>query len=237
MKDEPSNINWQNTNYPNYKKCCRTFIALLIGILIICVSFGVAIATKYANDALSAEFNINIDCTFVEYTVDQIKTEYESDIPLQNKVLTYCFCLNTLYNDGYQATSGYKFPNTTTTPCSDWLSSYFKYNSINMLLIATIPLINIFLSGFLRAVTSFEKNKTLTEDMMSNMWKIFTLQFINTCLVIILVNMYIEPVANWSKQFPLFTGQYADFEPGWYSNVGVTLVSVGYLMYRFLRCF
>jgi hypothetical protein len=225
MKDEPSNIIWQNINYPYFKKCFRAFFAILIGIVIICISFGVAIAAKYANDALSKEFNINVDCTFVEYTVDSIKTEFEdSNIPVRNKIMTYCFCLNSLYNKGYQETSTYTFPSTTENPCQDWLNSYLKYNSINMILIATIPVTNIFLTMFLRAVTSYEKNKTLTEDMMSNMWKIFSLQFINTALVIVLVNMYIAPVATWSNRFPLFTGQYPDFEPGWYSNVGVTLV-------------
>jgi hypothetical protein len=225
MKDEPSNINWQNVNYPGYKKFVRALTSVLIGILIICVSFGVAIATKYANDALSKQFNTDINCSFVTYTSDQILAEInDKTIAIGNKIMTYCFCLNSLYNNGYTETSTYTFPNSTEQPCKDWLSNYIKYNTINMLLIATIPVINIFLSMFLRSVTKYEKNKTLTEDLMSNVWKIFTLQFINTTLVIILVNMYISPVAGWSPSFPLFTGKYPDFEPGWYSNVGVTLV-------------
>src|SRR5690606_13344589 len=105
-----------------------------------------------------------------------------------------------------------------------WLDNYIKYTSFTLLLISTIPIVNIFIAFFLRTVTKFERNKTLTEDMMSNLWKIFLLQFINTSLVLVLVNMRITAVWNWNRDFPIFTGSLEDLEPEWYNAVGITLI-------------
>jgi hypothetical protein len=36
--------------------------------------------------------------------------------------------------------------------------------------------------------------------------------------------MSINQVKSWSSSFPLFTGAYDDLDPGWYANVGVTIL-------------
>ena len=60
--------------------------------------------------------------------------------------------------------------------------------------------------------------------MTSIMWKSFIIQFINTGIIIVLVNMEIKEVISWNETFPFFTGKYDDLNPSWYFDVGSTIL-------------
>jgi len=76
----------------------------------------------------------------------------------------------------------------------------------------------------MRFVTEFERNKSLSLDMMSNIWKIFIMQFINTAIILVLVNADFVAVSNALPNFPLFTGKYTDLNAGWYVDVGSLII-------------
>jgi hypothetical protein len=228
MIDEPTNINWQNINYPKWKKNLRVIVAIFIGILIIGCSFGIAILNKYTQKNLEEKYNPNIDCTkFPPISYKAAYEEYiDDDISSKYKSKTYCYCYNKLLTDGYTAAKDFIFTEINQKPCEPWLNQYILYNGITILFIITIAAVNIFVVLFLQNITKYEKNKTLTEDMTSNMWKNFALQFINILVVVVIVNMRINAVYNWKDNFPLFTGKFDDLEPAWYYNVGVTIVNI-----------
>ncbi len=83
------------------------------------------------------------------------------------------------------------------------------------------------------------------------MTKSYILQLINTAIVIILVNSHVKSIRESIPDFPFFTGQYSDFDPGWYGDVGSTIFFymilnivtphiaplIGYLMTSIKRCF
>ena len=141
--------------------------------------------------------------------------------------------------------------NTLIQPCKEWTSLFIQFNSINMGIVIIIPIVNSILIIFMKWLSLFEKSKTLTHQLSSSMWKMFLLQFINTAIVIVLVNIKIEAIQLWWKDSPIFTGDFSDLDPGWYSVVGVTIlftmiintilphftIILGLMITYLLRCF
>lgn len=87
----------------------------------------------------------------------------------------------------------------------------------------TIPVLNAIITIILSYLTKTEKNKNLTSDKSSNMIKIFIGQFVNTGLMLLLVNTRIEAIKSWNAAFPILNGNYNDFDSGWFKNVGCTI--------------
>jgi len=61
-----------------------------------------------------------------------------------------------------------------------------------------------------------------TEEKAASIVKMFLVQFINTGLVILLVNARISEV-SLPAFFPIFAGRFSDFTVEWYKNVGATI--------------
>ena len=224
-KDEPSNIKWQNITYPKGKKCCRSTLAMILAIIIILITLIIILFCKHYESKLSDDYNTNIDCSYIDTTdIEKVKEEYESVIDQKEKYLSYCFCYNQLTAATAINLSDYKFPGTEIKPCKKFFSSYLKYTSISIAIVVAVPVINAIVVIILKLLTKFEKNKTLSADMSANMWKMFIVQFINSCLLIIIVNMKIDSVHNAIPNFPFFAGAFEDLDPAWYSNVGSTLL-------------
>ena len=89
----------------------------------------------------------------------------------------------------------------------------------------------------------------MTEEKASSIIKMFLIQFINTGLVILLVNAKISEI-KLPKFGPLFAGEYQDFTVQWYRVIGSTIsftmliniitphtgALIGYLMAGVFRC-
>lgn len=230
-KDQPSNINWNNLAYNKWLRYLRVLLSYLIAIIIIVSSFGVVIGSKYALQQVTDNYNPDIDCKYINQTdyLSQKKVFQEfTDTNIKNgtKYLTYCYCNEKLMTNGPMEISNTMITesNKTILPCKSWFESYLKYNSVNIAIVIVIPIVNSLLVIVLRIFSSFEKSKTLTHEMTSVMWKIFVLQMINSGIVIVIVNMKIDRVKSWNSSFPLFTGRFSDMDPGWYGNVGVSIV-------------
>ncbi len=227
--DNPSNIKWQNMIISPVNRCLSKSFSIFLSILLILIAFGIIVGGNIFQELVNKEFDNNIDCNFVEYNENTVISEYlRTDIPKRNRVQTFCFCKNKLNIDGITKANDYVFPNvkindSSVFPCKEWIIAYIKYNAINVAITIIIPILNGFISGFLFELTSIEKNKNLTKDKSSNMIKIFISQFFNTGINLLIVNTNIPAIRNWNKDFPIFNGQYQDFESGWFKNVGSTI--------------
>lgn len=71
-------------------------------------------------------------------------------------------------------------------------------------------------------IAKCESAHTKTSEIFSSMTKMFVVQFINTGVVIFLVNLQLDIGIDW---FPIFKGQYDEFTCDWYRLVGSTIVS------------
>lgn len=225
-RDEPSNIKWQNVAYSSCLRFLRSAFSYLISFILIIVSFAIIIGGKYAQATLYEDYNLNLDCSTITATTDNLISEYQDkSLVTKEKTYTYCFCYNYFYDNGYSSTNDFTIL-TDVYPCKDWLSAYIKMTALNILTIILVPLINNIIFLVLRAITNFERNKTLSNDMLSNFFKIFIMQTINTGIVILLVNIKNASVKRNIPDFPILTGNYDDFNPNWFFYVGSLLVSI-----------
>lgn len=68
----------------------------------------------------------------------------------------------------------------------------------------------------------FQRFVTKTLEKMSTVPKLFLFEWINTVLLLILVNSKI-PELDLPDGFPIFNGKYIDFDSPWYRSVGTTI--------------
>jgi hypothetical protein len=85
-----------------------------------------------------------------------------------------------------------------------------------------ISLLNSVIVGVLVSLSSFQRFLNKTEEKASSIVKMFLVQFINTGVVILLVNAQISEL-SLPEQFPVFAGRFSDFTVEWYKNVGATI--------------
>jgi hypothetical protein len=72
-----------------------------------------------------------------------------------------------------------------------------------------------------------ERNKTKTDDLVSNLWKFFVTKAFNTGIIILLINTKIDSLnpKEYLSFSPILKGEYNDFNPSWYYNVGSTIIT------------
>lgn len=83
-------------------------------------------------------------------------------------------------------------------------------------------MLNSIIVGVLVSLSSFQRFLNKTEEKASSIVKMFLVQFINTGVVILLVNAQISEL-SLPEQFPVFAGRFSDFTVEWYKNVGATI--------------
>lgn len=170
---------WKNIPYSSVKRYLRKCSVLFIAILILAISFGIVIAAKYAQESINTQFNTSIDCSFVTYTNATVLAEYNnSKISDADKYLTYCFCRDNLASIGFTLTE--KIELSGVTVCKTWISLYLKSFSLLIGTSILVPVVNVILSTVLSIFTEMERNKSVSENITSNMVKSFSLQMINT---------------------------------------------------------
>ena len=163
-RDEPSNINWQNLTYHPFKRFLRVLFSILVALIVMLLSFGVVIVSKYSQDQISKEFNNNIDCNYVTFSELTVRNEFLRNKTSAERINTYCYCYDSLVNRGYTATSEMTLTiDTAIHPCKDWVDLFIRFNSISGAIVIVIPVVNSILILFMKWLSIFEKNKTLTE--------------------------------------------------------------------------
>lgn len=80
-----------------------------------------------------------------------------------------------------------------------------------------IIFINTVLKAILRRIASFEKRRNLTSELISSTQKMFFAQFINTAIVLLLINGGITWITIGKEN------TFDDFTVEWYREVGSTL--------------
>ncbi|CAK4616286.1 unnamed protein product [Aphanomyces euteiches] len=106
-------------------------------------------------------------------------------------------------------------------PCEGYLTNYLRKNGAIVLAASVVIIVNVFLTTILRAFGEFERHTSESELASALVIKLFFAQFLNTGVIVLLVN------ANWTKvPLPLsldeiLHGQFDDFVQQWYVAVGV----------------
>ena len=100
----------------------------------------------------------------------------------------------------------------------------------------SITVINTILRESLRASAKFEGHYTVSEKLSSAFSKMWVLQFVNTAIILIIINNRLSPnglitalTETTGTSGILFNGDYPDFNTEWYAVVGITIFTNSFI--------
>ncbi|CDW82979.1 UNKNOWN [Stylonychia lemnae] len=210
---DPANLLWVNLRYSKCNTFWRRFLIAIVSIILMAGSFIAIIYAKDFEKQVQLRYNMNMDCGTLTYTQAQVIYQEQQALIQTSTSFNYlhCYCLQQFKSVG----------------------NMFVY-VIAFIIVAC----NILVKGILRYITYFEKPKTVGIRSFSVMIKIFLIQFVNTVMILILVNWRIDrtydfelngklykiPKPIFGDNFVIFSGRYTDFTPEFYRTVGTTLL-------------
>lgn len=102
--------------------------------------------------------------------------------------------------------------------CKDWLATFISVSLLTYGGSIITLAINVLLRTVIYTLIAWERHWNKTSELLSRALYLFLLQFVNTGVLILLLNAYI------STDFSMFRGgEYEDFLPAWYGTVGVAI--------------
>jgi hypothetical protein len=137
--------------------------------------------------------------------------------------LTYrCFCdQQAQYNS--VSNSFYIFPPYKTdiaTTCDVYYGKVIFDSAIGLVAIVVVTLLNFVLKIIMYWFAEFERAPSLSGQATSEMWKLFLAQFINTALLVLIVNAKFY----WANGVAgIGGGEFLDTTKGWFTKVGAGL--------------
>lgn len=202
----PSNIIYKNLKYSACKKKLRRCGTTLISVLVLLV----AVAVVFGLQTLRNSFG-TLD------TSQCIPTTRDEALASDHQLICYCNSLSPL-----QLVQD-------TTFCSQFIKEYATTKGIFGVMAVVIVGLNLVLQIVISKIAVLQLHSTFSNEQFSIAWQLFISSFVNTALIIALVN------ANFDVYFPadnvityLFNGKFSDFTAEWYSVVGFSV---------FITCF
>ncbi len=86
-----------------------------------------------------------------------------------------------------------------------------------------ISITNFIFEKLLDYISEFEKPHTKTSQLklISNIMKIFLVEYINTAVILVIMNSKIDVILF---NIPIIDGHYSEFSVEWYQMIGSTIV-------------
>lgn len=109
------------------------------------------------------------------------------------------------------------------TPCLGWFADYTLTLSVIYGIAILITVINTILQKVLYTLAFFERPHNQTEQLQTATQKSWTIMFVQTALVLVIINAYYKRVPL-PENSPVLRGNYPDFNPEWYTSIGATIV-------------
>ena len=110
--------------------------------------------------------------------------------------------------------------------CSPWLSKKFSERVFAIIGVISVLLINQILKVTMEYFVIWESHYFVTDVITSQMSKLFATQFLNTAIIILLVNADFHGFFDWlPKEMAIGRGDYDDFTTDWFLLIGVGLMS------------
>mmetsp|Transcript_16493 Transcript_16493/g.11841 ORF Transcript_16493/g.11841 Transcript_16493/m.11841 type:complete len:380 (+) Transcript_16493:1490-2629(+) len=207
---------WHNLSVGSCERFWRLLFATFVTIVLVAITVYLVVMANNFEDDFQSQFPSSDNCP-EGITVDQAYEDQMKDLEERGGYM-YCYCLEQfnligIAVDDIVFEDGQKY-------CLDWLSIYTLVNSFTYIISLGISTINVILKIILRWISKLERAHTKTQETYSAMLKLFLVQYINTGVVILLVNLNLGIYINW---FPIFSGRYREFSVDWYRVVGSTL--------------
>lgn len=208
--DAPSNIIFTNIEVSACSRRTRKAISLICILLVFAASIAMVYSLRlYQNNLPAGE-----KCKDVESdkNLDYAKINYKGDTE------SYCWCKEQDYQD------------LVDSDTFEFCDYYFQRTTliviVRIMVSFGIVIVNFFIKFILKTLSKFERASNRNKEQVKIMNRVFYATFINTALVILLVNADFSSIKSesWMPNF-LFNGEFSDFSRDWYPNVGSTIVS------------
>jgi len=153
----------------------------------------------------------------------------DGETPFQARDIANCFCVSSLTSalsehgiiDGPQIV----LESRDADLCGPFSETYLQGTALSAASTILTIAINGVVAKMMPALTKFERHHTVTDEAASTAIKTFVSQFVNTAIILIVVNARLPGNLGNAVQFAgLFSGDYAGFTVGWYTAVGAPLV-------------
>jgi hypothetical protein len=210
--DDPSNILWSNLELTQVEKLLRRLTSLLITVLLFIITCIVVVVTNNVKNSYYAKYP-NPNCQDLNPTINDVIEDYPQGA--RGIGLLECYCL-TDFPSRLHTQFG-----SAGTLCVGWLEDKSQETAIGLLVIFIVVAVNFVIQVLFRALSTFEKHRTITEQLASRILKIFFAQFLNTGIIILFLN---ASLTEYGKRGLVFQGVYDDLTPLWYRNVGSTIL-------------
>ncbi|TMW68688.1 hypothetical protein Poli38472_006156 [Pythium oligandrum] len=230
---DPTDIVWENLHHPYWERLLRQAAVAFITLAVLCLSFILILLAKLQNTRLERQFGRPSSCPASVTKDDVIEDETQKLIGLvPYKVLVECYCKNVLTSHSFAEMTHEVFYNPTTKTselyCKSWATSYVTTQALSGLSVFMVVCINILLARILNVLVTMEKHHTHSGQVVSHVVKVFLAQFCNTAILVVIINAnlnyFFENKTIGFESFPILNGKYADLSPGWYNDVGVSII-------------
>jgi len=253
--DNPQNILWENLDTGFYTQAALSTATFLFTIILLAVSFVGIVSAKAVAESQTLRFP-EVQCDkFATETSTWTNENWRDNIYLdemigdraitnqtEKKGLLSCYCSALLIATDPASQSAFWSPETpwpvVTTPlgtphtanwCSDWFIGQVALRGAQFLSVGGVVMINLLLKTILRYFAKLERHHRISGKDSSVAIKVFLAQFVNTALIVLIVNGNLRDFGiEFDKEgllgsLSLFTGEFGDFTMKWYTKVGSQL--------------
>jgi len=221
---EPSNILFRNLKYSSRERFGRKMLTALATIILLLVSvIAVYVAQRYQVSLPSTE----TECATTNSTSALIPPTDSSD-----EAEVDCFCSKLGTTGALDADRKYG------VDCGAYLTKVAIARALSVLAVLVIVVVNLLLKSIIKLLTIFEKHTSLTRMQESITTKLFVGLFLNTGIVLLVVNMSFQQwigtstpsstadASAFGVSIPInsfFDGRYSDFDRAWFVHVGSSI--------------
>jgi hypothetical protein len=215
---------WGNLKHPHWLRYLVQGIVWGIAVGIIILAFYFMVQFKLYSDSLIAAAPKAM-CPEAQLPVSEAYDDFTKPFNQRNNRL-HCYCRHWLEENGEVASTFKEFktvaPQLEVTPCKDW---EFAYNFSFYLIIiagAMISMINVVCVVIFELVANFELCRDYAELSNLQFLRIFIIQYLNICLVLIFADMSVGYTYD-EIGYIILVGKYKDFDSAWYFDVGAKI--------------
>lgn len=215
---EPTDIIWVNQDTGWRERALRSAIAFSVWFLIMAVSAAlVGILRLFADDLQTGVSNIQLGsdtCDAGTEASGQPCNSLEMVLVTASAARNFsgdslqCWCITQGYTEVLR-------DRNLRDICADWLQEDGKNSAIAVLTAVVVVSINVILQVFTKEMAEWQRPISESGLNASIVYRLFVAQYINTAVVTSLISADVWP----------FEGPYSDFERGWYSIVGVPIIT------------
>jgi len=201
--NDPADIKWENIGSKPYDRNLRRLISWTITLALWILNFALMVVIKNQQTYLAEQVQSKKDCS--QYT-DLSKEDAIADLESREGPLE-CYCRKNMKE-------------AFSYPCSEWSTDSILTSSLPFVIVMIITIINVLLQYLFNFLSSFEKHRSWSSELVSKILKTFVAQALNTGVIILIVNARFTRVAVKA----VFEGTYDDVSSEWFFEVAVTIL-------------